>query len=127
MAGMGTFVLKTQHNLTRIHRSRAWKKETSAKTVVQSTNIGSTSFYDKSIDFLAQKHFYVLGASFGIALPLIGYHFSKHTHIKASQRAMHTRVVFQGTAISIVLLVALLNYGARTVQERRLLGEEEGA
>ena len=69
MAGMGTFVLKTQHNLTRIHRSRAWKKETSAKTVVQSTNIGSTSFYDKSIDFLAQKHFYVLGASFGIALP----------------------------------------------------------
>ena len=119
MAGMGTFVLKTQHNLTQIHRTRAWNKKTTARVIESPSPNNNVTLYDRCIDLFAENHFYVLGAAFGVALPVLGYHFSKHKHIKVSQRAMHTRVAFQGTAISIVLLVALLNYGARTVKESR--------
>jgi len=119
MAGMGTFVLKTQHNLTQIHRTRAWNKKTTARVIESPSPNNNVTLYDRCIDLFAENHFYVLGAAFGVALPVLGYHFSKHKHIKVSQRAMHTRVAFQGTAISIVLLVALLNYGARTVKENR--------
>jgi hypothetical protein len=123
MAGMGTFVLKTQHNLTQIHRSRAWQKTTHPPVTTKMRPIEErrNTLYDQCVDIFAENHFYVLGAAFGVALPILGYHFSKQTHIKVSQRAMHTRVAFQGTAIGIVLLVAMLNYGARSVKESRAL------
>ena len=125
MAGMGTFILKTQHNLTQMHRSRAWKKASAAHAIESPSPVVNVTLYDRCVDIFAENHFYVLGAAFGVALPVLGYHFSKHKHIKVSQRAMHTRVAFQGTAISIVLLVALLNYGARTVKENRRLLDEK--
>eukprot|EP00940_MAST-03C_sp_MAST-3C-sp2_P000527 g527.t1 len=124
MAGIGMFVLRVQLELTARSRSRKWSTVRDRASVerfeaVRRERDAQLSVFDHVVDVFATQHFYLLGGAFAVAAGVIGYKFSSHTHLKVSQRAMHTRVAFQGTAIGIVLAVALANYGARYYKEQQ--------